>query len=153
MGTSYPKQTHIDYNQEMDYLTAHAFLILGSISTLSSLFLFIILLVSKPLKKPPGNFVRWIAFSDLQLSIHYTVSAFFTEWIYNKTFSSDSYYCIVQSAVASFAGSMEYLYNVFFMLYKVIKFRNLINNKGSNIYFIAFHFIGWIVPAGNILNF
>jgi hypothetical protein len=135
----------------MDYLTAHAYLLIAPMSFISSLFL-ALLGTSSSFREPPGNMICMIAFADMLLSGHYFLSALFTTWITNKTYGPESVFCQVNAIVAIFAGLLAYCYNVFFLLTVICKIKNLINRKVSILcspWFV--HIISWAIPISTVI--
>jgi hypothetical protein len=138
---------HLPINLQMDYLTAYAYLIFGLCSFVTSVTLFLITLKSK-FADPPGNLVRWIAFSEAILSGHWFTSAIFTTWIYNKTYGPRSMFCMVNSVLSVTAALVEYFYNVFFLATIIYKMQKLVNKKEIVPTHILAHTVSWVIPIG-----
>ena len=93
--------------QELDIFDTYTYLSIGCCSMVASLMLFVIHVVSKDLRKQPGDLVMMIAFSEFFLSLHWFMSALRTDYVLGG-YPDDSLFCKVNSAIAVTAATLGF---------------------------------------------
>ena len=125
----------------LDHFDAYSYIVLCPLGILTSLGLFLGHIFSKELRKSPGDLVMMVAFADLLLSIHWFSSAIHTYYFAgadkDPVGGGYSTFCIAEAYVAVFAASIEGVYNVAFIVFILLRVRNLNMKKLSTVYFHA----------------
>lgn len=108
---------------ELDVFDTYSFVILGSISAITSGLLFVAHLRWKELRKPPGDLILMISLAEFMLAMHYLLSGIRTSWI-SEHYPDDSLFCLINSYVAIGSANADVLYNMCFLVHMMISLRN-----------------------------
>lgn len=94
----------------LDVFDTYTYFLLSPISMGFSFMLILAHLWYRELREKPGDLILMIAICEFFLSIHYTGSAIYTNWLINRDYEDDSWFCISNSylSVAAATGSAAY---------------------------------------------
>ena len=84
---------------ELDVFDTYRFVILDTISAITSGLLFVAHLRWKELRKPPGDLILMISLAEFMLAMHYLLSGIQTSWI-SEHYPDDSLFCLINSYLA-----------------------------------------------------
>jgi Phosphatidylinositol-4-phosphate 5-Kinase len=101
---------------KLDVFDTYSFIMISPVSALASLVLFVAHVMSKELRKQPGDLILMISFSEFILSIHFFAVAYATSYISTGT-QEDSYFCRVNSVMAVISQVMEFCYSMSFLIH------------------------------------
>lgn len=108
---------------ELDVFDAYSYLIIGSISSLTSLLMLLAHLGWKELRRQPGDLILMISLSELGLSVHYFLSGLRTSWI-TSHYEDNSLFCKANSYLAMAAANADVFYNLCFLIHMMISLHN-----------------------------
>jgi len=131
-------------NVSMSDIDRYIFLIGGSITALTTLFLLIGSIRFKELRKQPGDLIIGIAASDFILSIHWITLAIWRDKINEHGF------CTIVGTFGTLAGINEFLYNSAFSIYLISILRNAL--KQAKIPQIRFHIFNFLFSLVDIIH-
>lgn len=98
------------YSKGFDPLSIFNFVVLSPICAIMSLLMIILHLRYKTLRKAPGDIILCISIADFVLALHWMA----TYWIPNQR---DGCECYINGIITVFAGALDFLYNVCFIMY------------------------------------
>jgi len=127
---------------QLDSLDIFTYLVVGPISALFSLVLFVVHLFSPELRAQPGDLVMMIAFSELLLCAHWISSAIHTSSI-TTDYREDSAFCQINSVIAVGSAALEITYNLCFLTYIFFKIKTAI--RPGYMPRKTYHIFCWIV--------
>lgn len=136
------------HNRELDIFDTYTYLSIGLCSVLASLTLFVVHVISKDLRRQPGDLVMMIAFSEFFLSLHWFLSALKTDHVFGG-YPDDSLFCKLNSVVAVTAATLEITYNLSFIAHILFSIRNSI--RRTYMPEKSYHVFCWTVTAGYVL--
>lgn len=113
---------------ELDVFDSFSYIVIGSISAVTSLLLFVAHVGWKELRKPPGDLILMISLAEFLLSIHYLLSGIRTSWI-SEPYSDDSLFCKVNSYVAIGSANADVTYNMCFLFQMIVALRNAVKKE------------------------
>lgn len=114
----------------LDLFDTWTYILLGPIAMFCALSLFLGHLFSRRLRKMPGDLITMVAFSEIMLTFHWTVSAINTVYITKDDHSV--IFCNINSVIAVIGASLETTYNISFLLYIAVEIhdvRKFIKNR------------------------
>lgn len=103
-------------------------LVLGSMSFCLSLLLVLGFIKYNKLRDRPGDIIFMISLSGLFLSLHWVVSALFSDYFFGDL-SNNYAFCWSNALVSVFFGSLTYSYNIGFCVYLVTSLRNALKDS------------------------
>lgn len=109
-------QPEVFEDYKLDVFDTYSFIMISPVSALASLVLFIAHVVSKELRKQPGDLILMISFSEFILSIHFFLVAYATSYISTGT-QEDSFFCKANSFMAVTSQVMEFCYSISFLIH------------------------------------
>lgn len=106
---------------KLDVFDTYSFLIIGPISALASFVLFFAHVISKELRKQPGDLILMISLCEFVLSMHYVSVAYRTPYIAtgcqeDGAFCQFNSYASLVSQVAEFSYSVCFLIHIYFTM-------------------------------------
>lgn len=107
-------ETFEDY--KLDVFDTYSLLLIAPISALASLVLFVAHVISKELRKQPGDLILMISLSEFVLSVHFFMVAYRTSYISTGVQEGD-FYCKLNSYLAVFSQVTEFTYSIAFLIH------------------------------------
>lgn len=126
----------------LDAFDTYTYLIIGFLSLLASLAMFVLHLMKRELRNQPGDLISMIAFSEFWLTLHWFISAIRTDYI-TSDYEDGSFFCDFNSFIAVNAASLEITYNLCLITYVFMSVRSAL--KKSYIPTLRFHLFCWAV--------
>lgn len=123
--------SHFPREIQLDYLNTYTYLIFSIISGFASFILFFIIILSKNLRKPPGDLIAGLAVTHFFLCIHWAVAVSRTYYLTNLNSNDDpdGFICISFAFGVTVFSSLECFYTLTILVYIRVQFQNLINKK------------------------
>lgn len=100
----------------LDPFDTFTYAVIGPISMAASFLLMLAHVWYKELREKPGDLILMIAVSEFFLSLHWTMSAVYSDWITHE-YDDESMFCHANSYIAVIAASMDSLTNIWLMCY------------------------------------
>jgi hypothetical protein len=118
--------------QSLKSIEVYTYLIIGSMSTITSLLFLISHIRIKQLRQQPGDLILMISLAELILTVHWITSAIFTQQISGNedlNYKEKSRFCLIQSLFAVPSAILEVTYNLNFLLYILFKLNSSVEKK------------------------
>jgi len=125
--------TPFAHDKMLDNFDTYMYIIIPPIGMMTSFMLFVGHLLSKELRKQPGDFIMMIALAEFFLSLHWFTSALYSSFFING--GSGEWFCQVQSIIAMSAANFEVYYNLCFIVSIFVKVLYLNSKTIKSIYF------------------
>lgn len=127
----------IKYLYQIDHYDAYNFLIIGPISFLASFFFILLNIYFKEIRKFPGNLLIIISAAEMVLCAHWIVSGIYTKFIIgSREIAENSLFCVLNSHVTVFAASVEYWFQLAFLVSVIRMFKNTMKEIKHTMAFI-----------------
>lgn len=101
---------------KLDVFDTWTFLIIGPVSAAASLILLVAHILSKELRKQPGDLIMMISLAELGLSVHFILTAYRTSHISRGVLQSDPY-CKFNSYLSITGQLLEFFYSICFLIH------------------------------------
>ena len=132
------------------WIDSIVFLVLGSLTFLSTSFIILTFIKYPKMREPPGDIILGISISEFVLTIHWMVSSgYFLTFPYDPP-KSNGKFCQANAIFSMSAGSFEFLYNCAFCVYVIWKIKNVL--KGGTIHQRYFHIVCWVITIALMIG-
>ena len=149
-GNSKITQDNVFYRKDrLDHLDTWAYITLCPFSLICSVSLLLIHLVSKELRKQPGDLIMMIAVGDGLLACHYLSTSLGTNFAFGFDQKNDSNFCLVNSFIALTGASFNIFYHFSLLASLAITVVSTNTTKISSIWFhmAALFTTAWVVSS------